>query len=392
MSLSRTERIKEWFKAHIRLPRGIVIAICVLPAFLTGLYYLFRSNTGVMDWVLHYVSQPVRNFFGLLSSIYPFSIMEIVCTVLGVFLIYYIIKSIRDTSRRREKWKLLGKRLLPILVAACYIWCMFCWFWNSGYHGTGFAAKNGFEGGGVAAADLIAVTEMFAEMANELSILVERDADGRYVSNQRDMFEQSVTVYRNISNEFPGLSGRLYPPKAMLYSWFMSIAGYTGLYFALTGEVMINSHPPGAFMPSTVAHEHAHHLGIFAEDEAEFIGILACVKSENTVFEYAGYMNGLNRLLNALAAEDADAWHRIVNGLTEEVNNDRQELFEFWAAQKISNTGFRFWDNFLTAVKETTNDAVNTIYDNYLRSQNQELGVKSYGACVDLLVEYFCRP
>jgi len=315
--------------------------------------------------------------------------MEIVSTALAVFLIYYVVKSIRDTSRRREKWKLLGKRLLPILVVACYLWCAFCWLWNSGYHSSGFAAKNGFSGDGVSVSDLTAVTQLFADRACELSQIVERDEEGRYISNRRVMFAESTRVYRNISGEFPSLGDRLYAPNAMIYSWLMSITGYSGFYFALTGEAMINTQTPGAFMPYSVAHEHAHQLGVFAEDEASFVGILACVTSENTTFEYAGYLSGLNYLLSALVTVDADAVNEIIEGLTAEVNTDRYENYIFWASRTTANTGVDFLDRFLSTVMETTSDAVNTAYDGFLRSQNQELGIKSYGACVDLLVEHF---
>jgi len=348
-----------------------------------------------MDWAVIYISKPVRSFFGLLSSVYPFAIMEIVCTVAGFFLIYYVVKSIRDTSRRRERWKLLGKRILPIFVIACYIWGLFCWLWNTGYHATGFAEKHGFSNEGIHASDLAIVTAMFAERANELAELVPRDEEGRYISDRREMFDESIHIYSNISVDFPSLAGRLYNPKPMLYSWLMSITGYSGMYFALTGEAMINTHPPGILMPMTVAHEHAHQLGIFAEDEANFVGILACVSSENPTFEYAGYMAGLNYLLSALMLSDllsgshGEQWLTIMSSLSHNVVRDRYDNANFWATRTTANTGVGFLDNILTSVAETTSDAVNTFYDGFLRSQNQELGIRSYGACVDLLVEYF---
>jgi len=390
-----TEKIKKWFREHIKIPFGVTIAICVFPVIMTGLFYALRSSKAAMDWAVTYISAPVRSFFGFLSSIYPFAVMEVVCTAAVIFLVYYIVKSIRDTSRRRGKWKLLGKRLLPVLIVAFYIWGMFCWLWNSGYHATGFAQKYGFSSAGIAAEDLVTVTQFFADRADELSELVERDDEGRYISNRYDMFDGSTQVYRNISGEFPGLEGRLYSPKPMLYSWLMSITGYSGMYFALTGEAMINTHPPGTIMPMTVAHEHAHQLGVFAEDEANFVGILACVKSENITFEYAGYLAGLNYLLDALMFSDpfssapGEDWFRIVSGLSANVTMDRYENYVFWATRTTARTGVGFLDTVLTTVAETTNDAVNTIYDSYLRSQSQELGIRSYGACVDLLVEYF---
>jgi len=396
MSFTRVEKIKNWFREHIKIPIGVTIAICVLPVVITALFYILRHSRVVMDWVVTYISAPMRSFFGLLSSIYPFSLMEVICTAAVIFFIYYIIKSIKDTSRRRGKWKLLGKRLLPVLVVAFYIWGLFCWLWNSGYHATGFAERYEFSNEGVSRENLIIVTQLFADKANEYSDLVERDREGRYIVPRHEMFAESTGIYRNISREFPCLQGRLYAPNPMIYSWLMSITGYAGMYFALTGESMINTHPPGAFMPVTVAHEHAHQLGIFAEDEANFVAILASIMSENVTFQYAGYMAGLNYLLNALAMPDNpfssgpnEEWFEIISGLSGNVFIDRQESFEFWTSRTNISIGVDFLDRFLTTIAETTNDAVNTVYDNFLKSQNQEFGIRSYGMCVDLLVEYF---
>jgi len=396
MSSSKTEKIKNWFRENVRIPLGVTIAICIMPVILTALFYALRTSIEPMDWVVINISAPIRSFFGLLSSIYPFAVMEILCTVAVVFLIYYIIQSIRDTSRRRGKWKLLGKRLLPILVIACYVYASFCWLWSSGYHATGFADRYGFSSDGIAKEDLIVVTQYFAERANELSDQMERDENGRYIADRNMMFAESTRIYRNISREFPSLRGRIYAPKPMLYSWLMSITGYSGMYFALTGEAMINTHPPGVYMPFTVAHEHAHQLSVFAEDEANFVGIAACVTSENITFEYAGYMAGLNYLLNALIRSDdpfsnepSEEWRAVMSSLSVNVQRDRYENWYFWNTRTTANTGVSFIDRVLTTVAETTNDAVNTIYDGYLRSQSQELGIRSYGACVDLLVEHF---
>ena len=395
-SLTRTEKIKAWFRRYIRVPRGVVIGICVFPVFITVLYYALRPFSTVMDWVVSYISAPIRGFLGLLSSIYPFAIMEVLCTFAVVFLIYYIIRSIRVTSRRRGKWKLLGKRLLPVLVLVFYVWGLFGWLWLSGYHATGFADRYGLNSEGATVEELARLTQHFADRANELGELVERDDDGSYVANRSEMFRNSVSVFDNVSEEFPSLDGRLYAPKPMLYSWLMSITGYSGMYFALTGEAMINTQPHGAFMPATVAHEHAHHLSVFAEDEANFVAIIACIKSDDVVFQYAGYMLGLNHLLGALMFADrspdmgpTEQWTRIVEGLSENVARDRQESSVFWATRTQANTGVDFLDNILTTVAETTSDVVDNIYDGFLRAQNQELGLLSYGACVDLLLVYF---
>ena len=391
MGITRVEKIKEWFRSKVKIPRGVTIAICVLPVVLIGLFYLLRNSRVAMDWTTMYISLPIRRIFGLLSSIYPFSVMEVLATFLIFFFIYYVIRAIVVTSRRREKWKLLGKRLLPLLIIALYLWSAFSWLWSSGLHATGFAERYGLSSDGIAVQDLINVTEMFAERANELSQLIERDEYGRPLEDQSAMFAASTQIFANISEEFPSLNGRLFAPKPMIHSWLMSITGYAGMYFALTGEALINVHQPSVFMPYTVAHEHAHQLGVFAEDEATFVGILASITSDDIVFQYAGYMSGLNRLLNALATVDGDAWHTIVGGFTHEVIRDRQEHFDFWTTRTQSNFGINFIDNILTSLMETASDTADAIYDSFLRRQNQELGIRTYGASVDLIVQYFTR-
>ena len=372
-----------------RMPRFVVVIVCALPAVLTGLFYALAPLTGVMDWAAACISKPVRGFFGLLSSVYPLSLMEVVCTAAVIWLIYYLVKTVAVTLHRRNKWKILGKRMLLVAVVALYIWSSFCWLWNSGYHARGFAQRSGFSGGGVAVEDLTFVAGYFAEMANELAPVVKRDEDGNYIEERDDIFDAATSVYVNALNTFPELDGSLYRPKSMLFSWLMSRTGYTGIYFALTGEANINTRMPMSQMPATVAHELAHQLGVFAEDEANFVGITACVISGNPVYEYSGYLSGLSYLLNALASVDSLAWSVVYESLSELVLRDRQESYDYWRSQETVDTGVQLLDNILTVVTETVSDTVDVVYDGYLKSQKQELGLRSYGACVDLLVEYF---
>ena len=374
---------------RITLPRAVSIVICVLPAVLTILYYSFRSNARVMDWAAMRVGASIRGALGLLTSVYPFSLMEIMCIAAGIWLIYYIVRTIIVTAHRREKLRILFRRLLTLAVVVLYVWALFCWLWNSGYYAPGFAERNGFISAGVKTEDLAAVTGFFAAKANELSSLVLRDENGRCIEDRRDFFDVSSQIYQNLFIEYPSLEGRLYKPKPMLFSWLMSRTGYTGVFFALSGESNININAPVFLMPATVAHELAHQRGVFFEDEANFVGILASVTSGYTVYEYSGYLMGLTHLRNALFSADFQTWADISNSLSPEVNRDLQENFDFWQSQKTVETGVEFLDNVLTAVTITVSDTVDAVYDSYLKAQNQELGLRSYGACVDLLVEYY---
>ena len=382
------DKSNKWYK-RIKVPRGVIIAVCVLPVVITALFYILRGNVAVMGWATTYISAPIRGFLGMLTSVYPFSMMEVLITASIIALIYFIIKTIMLTVRRRGKWKILGKRALMLFVTLAYVWGIFCWLWNVGYHAPGFAQRNGFTGEGVNPQNLTAVTRVFAQRANELSVLVERDEDGRYVGNRRQIFAESMYVFENISEEFPCLDGRLFRPKPMLFSFLMSRTGYGGVYFALTGEANINTQLPYMTMPFTVVHEHAHTLGVFAEDEANFVAILAGITSENIIFEYSGYLVGLMYLMPALQEADREAWQEISNSLYPELRRDWNEVSEFWRSQRVVDTGIDIVDRVLTSVTETMRESVDIVYDAFLRANEQELGLMSYGACVDLIIEYF---
>ncbi|MCL2408347.1 MAG: DUF3810 domain-containing protein [Oscillospiraceae bacterium] len=383
------EKIKRKLKLR-PLPRPVYIAICTFPAVLTILFYVLRTNTRVMDWASLRVAAPIRGFLGLITSIFPFSVMEILIAAAVIGGIWFIVRTIKLTIRKHgARLKTLSRRVLHLAVVVLYIWGLFCWLWNTGYFAQGFAERNGIISREAAVEELIAVTEMFVARANELSQEVDRNEDGRLYANRREVFAQSLDVFHGISNEFPELGGRIFRPKPMIFSWLMSRTGYAGIYFALTGEANVNTQLPMSTMPATIAHEHAHQLGVFSEDEANFVAIMASAQSGILIYEYSGYFFGLIHLMRALNNIHSELWVEMWDTFSPELQRDWRDNREFWQLQRTVDTGIGLVDTVLTAVTETLRDAVDTTYDRFLRANDQELGLQSYGAVVDLLIAYF---
>ncbi|MDR1589039.1 MAG: DUF3810 domain-containing protein [Oscillospiraceae bacterium] len=349
----------------------IPAALAAAPA---GIFYLTRRHTGFMDAVNDNAAAPARAFLGRLSSALPFmSLAEVVCTAAALWVLYHIIKTVMRAVRRRGWRTILARRAYALALAALLCWTAFCWLWGVGYFASGFAVKSGLLPDGVTADRLAEATRIFADMANSGAGAVRRDDGGHFDEPVGDIIALSDGVYDAITREFPALAGSQYRPKAMLYSRVFSRLGFTGFYFAFTGESNINTAAPGCLIPATAAHELAHQRGVFAEEEANFAGIAACVTSGIPVYEYSGALSGLMYLSSALRQADADAWTQITSGLNDDVRRDWEDNNAYWEAQR-SDTG--------------AGAVVNAIYDGYLKSNGQPLGVKSYGACVDLLVEW----
>ena len=386
-----TEKIKHRLRLRQKpLPRAAYIALCAFPAVLTILFYVLRNNIRVMDWISLRVAAPIRTFLGLITAVFPFSVMEVMIAAIVVGVIWFIAKTIKLTIRkRRARLKTLSKRVLHLAVFALYFWGLFCWLWNVGYFAQGFAERNGIVPREAAVEELISVAEMFTARANALSQVVDRNENGRLQADRREVFAQSLDVFHGISDEFPELGGRIFRPKPMIFSWLMSRTGYGGIYFALTGEANVNTQLPMSTMPSTIAHEHAHQLGVFSEDEANFVAIIASTRSGILIYEYSGYFLGLIYLMRALNDIHPDLWLEMWDTFSPELQRDWLDNREFWQSQRTVNTGIRLVDTVLTAVTETVRDAVDTVYDSFLRANDQALGLQSYGAVVDLLIAYF---
>lgn len=352
----------------------LYILFALPPIALIVLFYIYRSSTSVMEWADSAIAVPYREAAAKVTSFGPFqyfSLAEILITLLILWALIFLIRTIIVVVRGPQRVAALFVRLAVLIIVAAYLFAAYSWLWDAGYRGASLAERTGLGSDGVTVEQLERVTQEFAEKANELSDQVDRDADGHFAEERSYTFALSKGVYINITGEFPELDGEYHPPKAMIYSKLMSLTGFTGVYIALTGEANVNVDAPACLVPFTIAHEMAHQRGIHSEEEANFSAIAACITSNITVYEYSGYLGGLMYLSSALNTADPEAAQAILSTLSDSVRQD-------WADNNA------YWTRHETAATE----AVTAVYDSYLKYNGEELGVSSYGACVDLLVTW----
>ena len=353
----------------VRGKYAIALAFVSVPVFALVIYYIFAERAGFADAIVNSFGLPARRFFGHISSAVPFSVMEALLAVFALWTFYYVVKTLVMLFRGPET---LLKRLFILVIVALWIWAGFCYLWGADYYAESFAEKSGLTSGGSSSRDLAAVTAYFAENASAMSDSVPRGEDGSFDMPAESILDAFDSAYRGVITEFPFLWGPVNAPKSMVFSKIMSRTGFSGIFFPLTGETNINTDMPRALLPFTVAHELSHQLGVTAEQECNFLGIAACISSDNAVYRYSGWLAGLLYTSGALYSEDYEKWYELFMSYSEGVRKDFEDNNEYWAR----------WESPIT-------DAAETVYDGYLKSQGQELGIKSYGACVDLLIEYY---
>ena len=171
---------------------------------------------------------------------------------------------------------------------------------------------------------------------------------------------------------FPVLGGFYPKPKEVAVSWILSVQQLCGIYSPFTVEANFNGDMPDYNIPHTMCHELSHLKGFMREDEANFIGYLACISSERQAFQYSGYLTGWIYAGNALAQVDREGYIELYGHLCGQAQKDLRE----------NNA---FWEQYEGKVAE----AANQINDVYLKANDQTDGVKSYGRMVDLMLEYY---
>ena len=152
-----------------------------------------------------------------------------------------------------------------------------------------------------------------------------------------------------------------------------------GYYFPFSMEANYNTSMYIVNVPATLCHELAHLKGFIYEDDANFIGFLACINSDDPFYRYSGYLSVLNyvekeykkasgkqefgsvSLAKSVRADDifltSEAWERVEENAVVET-----------AVVKAASNQFT----------ETTL-VINGVSD----------GMKSYSRVVQLLLEYY---
>ena len=177
-----------------------------------------------------------------------------------------------------------------------------------------------------------------------------------------------------LSGEYSSLSGYYPKPKPVLVSRILSIQQYSGVYSPFTVEANYNRDMVSYNIPHTICHELSHLDGFMREDEANFIGYLACLGSDDADFKYSGFLLGWIYAGNALAKEDFEEYARLYRMLSEEVREDMDANREFWAK----------YEGKAARAAERVNDA-------YLKANGQGEGVLTYGRVVDLMILDFVK-
>jgi len=325
------------------------------------LFWALRGSRIAMDWWLSHISMPFKQGISALVDPLPFSVCELGATALILLELCLLLY-----HRRPAEWA------LHLAVLLVWGYAAVCAFWGTQYYGAGFAERAGMEAPAVSAGQLAAVAEYYAERVNATAPLVPRGAEGCFAVETDTILAaaRKTDLFAGAAARWPFLAGPKRCAKPAFYSRLMSAWGFTGYLCPLVGESTVNVDSPAVFLPVTVCHELAHQRGVAAEQEANFVGIWAATQNDDPVYQYSGWLFGYLHLSNALYQADPQRASAQYQTLCRQAQADLANNNAYWAS----------WEGTVSEVGEK-------VYTAFLESYDQTMGMKSYGACVDLLVE-----
>lgn len=316
------------------------------------------------------------NTIGRFSSIFPFSLSEAGLYLAAVFCILNLLFLIKKPLAALSHLFFLACLLLFLYTAGCGI----------NYYRTPFSYEAGMVMEQSSTGELYSLCLFLTEQIN--STLTETDHSGDALKGLypgqtedtplpsaamlRELGMEGVKSMKGLGTAYPQLSGYYPYPKPLMNPRLLSIQQLCGIYSPFTIEANYNREMPYYNIPHTICHELSHLKGFMREDEANFIGYLACIGSDSPDFRYSGYLTGWVYAGNALAKADLEAYYGLYGRLAPEAARDLA-----WNNQ--------FWDRFDGKVAEASTQ----LNDRYLKANNQEDGVRSYGRMVDLRLAYY---
>jgi hypothetical protein len=309
-------------KRAFSLPMLILIGVSIL--FIA----ICCVSEAVSDFYVQNVFPVISGIYGRLTSLVGFSVGEILLVLVTIYIavavLFIIVHTVFMAAGKLKKeetkgYQSLNKRfflplsdffyrgtpyLLTITVVLMTLNCFTL------YHTSKLeVVSEGSVSQEYSLEDLTKLRDYIVRKCNDLSEKVPHDENGN-VEYSGNMQSVAIASMQKLGDDYPRLSGYYVTPKALYFSDFMCQQYMQGYYFPFSMEANYNDTMNLMNKPFTMCHELAHTHGYIYEDEANFFGFLACIGSDDIVFQYSGYLGVLNYINNdfyrAVSKEEYD--------------------------------------------------------------------------------------
>ena len=313
------------------------------------------------------ISKVQRFLFGWL----PFSIGDLFYGFLVLVILYKTFQFFKTIIKRRFNRQYFVAGLQQIIFFFLFMYVFFNLLWGLNYNRQGIAYQLQLNVKEYSLADLDTLTTVLQNRLNYYAGFV-TEAQRDSFNRKNRLFTSACDAYDAVEKKYSFLK---YSPKSIkpsLFSYLGNYLGFQGYYNPFSGEGQVNTTVPRFLEPFVTAHEMAHQLGYGKENEANFVGFLACRAYDNNAFRYSVYNDMYNYSIVEVYRRDTALAKSFQQKAHPQVINDQKE----------------FW-NFYRKYRNPIEPIVTWGYGHFLRANNQPAGKRSYNEVVAWLIAYY---
>ena len=302
-----------------------------------------------------------------LANALPFAWLDVLVAAVCVAVLLVLVRAVR-TSRQSRRLAPVLRAVASLATTAAAVYLVFLLLWGFNYRRVPMSERLLVEPGAPAAD---AVLALGTEAASQLNAL---HADAHRIGWVQPLDDQSlrqafVDVQRMLVDAPAATPGRL---KATLFGPYFRWTGVDGMINPFGLEVLSNPDLLDFERPFIAAHEWAHLAGYADESEASFVGWLTCMHADVPA-RYSAWLFLYWQINGEL---DAATRARLAQALGSGARQDITSIVE------RLQRGQRPWLRM----------AGWRLYDQYLKANRVEEGVRSYGAVVTLILRARFAP
>jgi len=347
---------KSLFKSVILLGLAFLI-------FIVGLFP-FAVEKCYSIAIYPYIAVVLR----FISSIFSFAIGDITYILLIAYLLWYFFKTFKKVKAKEINLKQVGIKCLNLILL---LYLVFKLSWALNYSRPAIAKKLGIANDKYNTAQLVTLGKYYLIKINYLKLKIDSMNSRPKRYSIADLSKIATLSYQTQAKHNAVFNYPVPSIKPCLFASYITKSGIEGYYNPLSGEANINMDLPPFTLPFTICHEIAHQTGIAKEDEANLLGYITAIKSEDINFQYAGYYYMFRSILWEIKIKSPDDYQMIFDRIASTVLADFKTENQFWLKNNSDMSKY-----------------MSVAFDRLLKLNNQKKGINSYQDIVLWLYNY----
>ena len=322
-------------------------------------------SLGLYPWI----ARVQRFLFGWV----PFSLGDLFYAFLVLVILFKTYHLSRTLYLRKMNRRYFIRGLQQVIFFFLFLYVSFNLLWGLNYNRRGIAYQLNLDVKQYTLEDLDTLTRSLHEKVNHYA--------GMVTASKRDSLDRKKYLFRGAVKAFEAASRvhsfLKYEPRSLkpsLYSYLGNYLGFQGYYNPFTGEGQVNTTVPRFLEPFVTAHEIAHQLGYARENEANFVGYIACRYYEDPGFRYSVYYDMYNYAVGEVFRRDTVLGKKFQDALHRQVKEDQEAFRDFYKKYRNPIEPIVMWG-----------------YGQFLKANNQPAGKRSYNEVVAWLIAYYKR-